>query len=250
MRKTTLNLAVDLAACVVMMLLAATGLIVRYFLPAGSGGRGGGSQLALWGLGRHDWGAVHFWLSIALGVLIVLHIVLHWSWVCTTTRRHLPSFAQWPSATSQRVQNLYGIGLLGTATLLTFAFVWVCQASVVVRPGQGCGRGNGRHSMTARPWQSAGTTEVIHTSSVQPGDYHVRGSMTLQEVSNIAGMSVDQMKHVLGIAADVPAFERIGRQARSLGLSMADVRQMLLTNRNSVLPSSSRGAAGKAVDLP
>jgi len=230
MRTTTLNFIVDLAAWVAMILLAATGLVVRYVLPAGSGGRGGGSESLLWGLGRHDWGALHFWLSIALGVLIVFHIVLHWSWVCATTRRYLPSFAQWPSSTSKSVQNLYGVGLLCTATLLTFAFVWFCQASVVARPGHGGGRGFGRHSMTARPWQNAGTTEVIHTRSVQPGDYHIRGSMTLDEVTSIAGMSVDQLKHILGIAEDVPASERIGRQAHARGLSMVDVRQMLLTN--------------------
>ncbi|MBC8874703.1 MAG: DUF4405 domain-containing protein [Planctomycetes bacterium] len=232
MRRTTLNFIVDLAAWVVILLLAATGLVVRYVLPAGSGGRGGGSELLLWGLGRHDWGAVHFWLSVALGGLVVLHIVLHWSWVCTTTRRHLPSFAQWTPSTSQTLQNLYGIGLLCAATLLTFAFVWFSQASVVAQPGQGGGRGYGRHSMATRPWQNAGVTEAIQANSVHPADCHIRGSMTLDEVADIAAVSVDQLKHVLGIAEDVPASERIGRQARARGLSMADVRQMLLTNRN------------------
>ena len=227
MRKVTLNFIIDLAACVVMILLAATGLVVRYVLPAGSSGRGGGSQALLWELGRHDWGAVHFWLSVALGVLIVLHIVLHWTWVCTTTRRYLPSFAQWPSSTSKGVQNLYGIGLLCAATLLTFAFVWFCEASVVVRPGQGGGRGLGRHSTTAGLWQNAAATEANHANSVRPGDDHIRGSMTLQEVANIAGMSTDQLKRVLGIAENVPASERIGRQARDRGLSMVDVRKML-----------------------
>ena len=230
MRKTTLNFIVDLAAWVVILLLAATGLVVRYVLPAGSGGRGGGSQLLLWGLGRHDWGAVHFWASVALGGLVVLHIVLHWSWVCTTTRRHLPSFAQWPSSTSKTLQNLYGIGLLCAATLLTFAFVWFSQASVVAQPGQGRGRGYGRHGMTAGPQKSASVTEAADTGGIDPADYHIRGSMTLDEVANIAAVSVDQLKGVLGIAEDVPAFERIGRQARGRGLSMADIRQMLLTN--------------------
>jgi len=230
MRKTTLNFIVDLAAWVAMILLAATGLIVRYALPAGSGGRGGGSQLALWGLGRHDWGAVHFWMSVALGGLVVLHIVLHWSWVCTTTRRHLPSFAQWSSSTSKTLQNLYGIGLLCAATLLTFAFVWFSQASVVAQPGHGGGRGYGRHGMTAGPQQSVSVTEAAHTGAIDPADYHIRGSMTLDEVANIAAMSVDQLKRVLSINEDVPATERIGRQARARGLSMADVRQMLLTN--------------------
>ena len=232
MRRTTVNFIVDLAAWVAMILLAATGLIVRYALPAGSGGRGGGSHLLLWGFGRHDWGALHFWVSIALGALIVLHIVLHWSWVCATTRRHLPSLARWSSSTSKSVQNLCGVGLLCAATLLTFAFVWLCQSSVVAGPGHGGGRGYGRHVMTARPSQNVDVTKAVHTSNVHPADDHIRGSMTLQEVANIADMSVDQLKHTLGIAEDVPAFERIGRQARAHGLSMVNVRQMLLANRH------------------
>jgi hypothetical protein len=187
--------------------------------------------LLLWGFGRHDWGAIHFWLSIALGVLIVLHIVLHWSWVCATTRRHLPSFAQWPSSTSKIVQNSYCIGLFGAATLLTFAFVWYCQASVVAGPGHGGGRGYGRQNTIARPWQDADETKAVYTSNVQPNGYHIRGSMTLQEVANVAAMSVDETKRVLGIAEDIPAWEQIGRQARTRGLSMADVRRMLLTNQ-------------------
>lgn len=192
MRKQTMNFYIDLAACVVMILLAATGLILRYVLLPGSGGRGGGSQLLLWGLGRHDWGGLHVWLSIALGVLIVLHLVLHWSWVCATTRRCLPSFAQWPSSTPKAVQNLCGIGLLCAATLLTFAFVWFCQASVVAGPVQGGGRGYGRHGMSFRSSQNAGATEVVHTSDVYPVDYHVRRSMTLEEVEYLHGGITDR----------------------------------------------------------
>jgi hypothetical protein len=233
MRKLTVNFVVDLAACVAMILLAATGLIIRYVLPAGSGGRGGGSQLLLWGFGRHDWGALHFWLSVALGVLIVLHIVLHWSWVCATTRRHLPSFAQWPSSTSKTVQNLFGVGGLCAATLLTLAFVWLCQTSVVTGPGHGGGRGYGRHGMTTRPWQNANATEAVRKGNVHPADDHVRGSMTLQEVASMADVSVDQLKRILGMVEDVPAFEQIGRQARAHGLSMVDVRRMLLSKQNA-----------------
>jgi hypothetical protein len=130
------------------------------------------------------------------------------------------------------VQNLFGVGLFCAATLLTFAFVWFCQTSVVAGPGHGGGRGYGRHNMTARPWRSAGVIEAAHTSAVQPADDHIRGSMTLQEVADIANVSVDQLKHILGIAEGVPAFERIGRQARAHGLSMVDVRRMVLTNQN------------------
>lgn len=45
------------------------------------GGQGGEHIKQLWELGRHDWGAVHFWLAVGFIVLMVVHLVLHWTWI-------------------------------------------------------------------------------------------------------------------------------------------------------------------------
>jgi hypothetical protein len=68
MRKNTVNFYVDLATLLAILAMTGTGLILKYSLPPGSGGRG----LVLWGLGRHDWGGVHFWIAVGLGVLLVV----------------------------------------------------------------------------------------------------------------------------------------------------------------------------------
>jgi hypothetical protein len=92
-----LNFIVDLIGFVNLLLLAATGTIMKWVLPPGSGGGGrgfgygfrggrglgpGGSQVKqLLGLGRHDWGDVHFILALVFVVLILVHIILHWTWI-------------------------------------------------------------------------------------------------------------------------------------------------------------------------
>jgi len=39
------------------------------------------------GLHRHQWGDMHFYLSIAFVVLIIIHLILSWSWIRGKTRQ-------------------------------------------------------------------------------------------------------------------------------------------------------------------
>lgn len=95
MRRTTLNFIVDLIGFVDLLLLAATGAIMKWALPPGSGGghgygfRGGrdpGEVKELLGLGRHDWGDIHFVLALLFLVVIVVHLILHWTWIKTCAK--------------------------------------------------------------------------------------------------------------------------------------------------------------------
>ncbi|MHC4637607.1 MAG: DUF4405 domain-containing protein [Planctomycetota bacterium] len=89
MKKVTVNFIVDLLGLLNLMSLVFTGVIMKYILPPGSGGRGhgfrGGAGSAqvreLWTMTRHEWGDIHFFLSVLFVVLITVHIVLHWSWI-------------------------------------------------------------------------------------------------------------------------------------------------------------------------
>jgi len=89
MRRTTLNFVVDAISFVNVLLLAATGIILKWVLPPGTGGHGqgfrsgrGGEHIkALWSLGRHDWGDVHFVLSVLFVFLMLVHLFLHWTWI-------------------------------------------------------------------------------------------------------------------------------------------------------------------------
>ena len=95
MARTTLNFTVDLVSFVDLLLLAGTGVILKWVLPPGSGGghghglgggRGAGEVKTLLGLGRHDWGDVHFVLSVLFLALMLVHLYLHWSWIKTCSK--------------------------------------------------------------------------------------------------------------------------------------------------------------------
>jgi len=89
MKRITLNFLVDLISFVNLMFLAFTGFIIKYILPPGSGGygrslhggRGSREIKELWSMTRHEWGDIHFYVALLFVFLIVVHIILHWSWI-------------------------------------------------------------------------------------------------------------------------------------------------------------------------
>lgn len=89
MKRASLNFAIVLVAFLNLMCLAFTGFIIRYILPAGTGGRGrilhGGQGREhikdLWLMTRHEWGGIHFYLAVLFVTLMIVHIILHWSWI-------------------------------------------------------------------------------------------------------------------------------------------------------------------------
>jgi len=87
-----INLIIDIVAFVSAVSLIATGFLLEYSLPPGSGRLGtegfgpapGGLHrtiLLLWGLTRHEWGNIHFYLAISLMASLSLHLLLHWQWI-------------------------------------------------------------------------------------------------------------------------------------------------------------------------
>jgi len=169
-RKNTINLLIDLITTLVMLAMIASGLVVRYVLPTGSGGRGGGRGLVLWGLDRHDWGDMHFWLAVAVGALLVLHVALHWRWVCANVRQVLGR-GERDQPTSLPRLNLYGVGFLAAVVLLIGGFLLVARNNVQAVGGEGVQSGRVDYSEERAQTHAGGESDV-------------RGSMTLQEVAN------------------------------------------------------------------
>ena len=78
MKKPQLNFLIDVLAFAAFVFMAATGVLLVYTLPPGSG-----RWATVWGLSRHQWGDVHLWLAILFLLVLALHLVLHWRWILT-----------------------------------------------------------------------------------------------------------------------------------------------------------------------
>lgn len=124
MRRQILNFVIDTAALLVVLAMVATGFLLKWVLPPGSRG---GQGLQLWGLTRHEWGDVHFWLAVALLLLALVHVALHWAWVCALVGRWVGGSSPSGSAVTRSRQWLYGIGFLIVCCLLVGGFLWLAR---------------------------------------------------------------------------------------------------------------------------
>jgi mono/diheme cytochrome c family protein len=119
-KRTALNLLIDFLAAFCFLGMIATGYILHFPLPPGTN-----KSLMLWGLSRHQWGEVHFWISIALLAVLLIHLVLHWQWVVSMVTRQFGGRDGCHDGTfrSGAVAFLTVSALFGT-------FAWLAETSV------------------------------------------------------------------------------------------------------------------------
>ncbi len=84
MNKAKLNFVIDALMFLCMAAIAGLGFLMKYVLLPGRESMikyARRVELSLFGLDRHDWGAIHLYLGFLLLALLVLHIVLHWQMI-------------------------------------------------------------------------------------------------------------------------------------------------------------------------
>ncbi|MFO8015403.1 MAG: DUF4405 domain-containing protein [Phycisphaerae bacterium] len=158
MTKPRLNLLIDIVMTVLMAAIAGLGFLINWVLipgeerPAVYGSR---PDLYWLGLDRHEWGDVHLTLGVALLVLLVLHVALHWSQVVGIWRRMVASGAV-------RVALALALLVLVVASMAFPAFI----KPEVVEDARGGGRGGRGRSEIGNRESEIGTGE--ETSSEAP----------------------------------------------------------------------------------
>lgn len=90
MRKWLQNYALFVMLFLLGLFQAITGFVLWIVLPHGAGYRGGrGLELVdntfIWQ--RDTWIDLHDWTAVALVILVLIHLVLHWKWIIYTTRK-------------------------------------------------------------------------------------------------------------------------------------------------------------------
>lgn len=131
MNRPTLNYTLDWLAFLLFAALTATGLLLKFGLPHGGGGS------AVLSLTRHEWGDIHFWVSLSFLAVVAVHLVLHSTWIKAMTvgkseglRRNLRAGAA---------------VLAGAAAVAVSVFALLPRASESEGEGRGQGDGQSQH---------------------------------------------------------------------------------------------------------
>jgi len=164
MSRNIINIIVDVAAALLFLGMIATGYILRFTLPPGSN-----RAFSLWGLTRHQYGDVHFWISFGLLAVLVIHLMLHWKWIVTVIVK------RYHGIQSPHSSLLYsGVLTLVIATLIFMAFAWTVQYNVkpITRPVRDSGAPSsfldGQIGSASIVQSKNGDPEVIFWKNIYP----------------------------------------------------------------------------------
>ena len=100
------NLLLDALLLVLFAAVCCAAVVIRFVFPPGPAAAG----WTLWGLDYDAWGGLHFGLLAALAGGILVHVMLHWSWVCGVVAGRLSRRAG--GRVDEGMQTIYGVALL------------------------------------------------------------------------------------------------------------------------------------------
>ena len=92
--KSKLNLIIDIIMLLLLIPVSGIGLLMKYVLVPGIERNiiyGDDVDLKYFGLSRHQWGGVHFTLSIFFLIMLILHIILHWKVIMSVFKQMIPA---------------------------------------------------------------------------------------------------------------------------------------------------------------
>jgi len=144
--KAKINLILDALLLLALGAMSGIGLLIKNVLVPGFRRwdiYGRNVELTFWGLGRHEWGMIHYAIGIGFAVLVVLHVVLHWPMVVAMGRKLIGH---------RLARRVAAVLLLAAAVAL--ALLPILAKPEVHEPagrGHGRGHGHGRHVEDVRP---------------------------------------------------------------------------------------------------
>lgn len=106
--RTALNFMLDAALLGLFAALAWTIALFRFVFPPATTARG----WMLWGLTYDAWMGVQFVLCCVFALAVLLHVMLHWSWVCGVITLRLSKWRGRPIRWDDGYQTIYGVATL------------------------------------------------------------------------------------------------------------------------------------------
>ena len=116
----TLIKVLDFLSFVALTLMLSTGIFLKSTLPPRSGGN------EVWGLSRHEWGDLHFYLSVFFLLLMSAHLATHVKFIKN---------AIMGKVSAEKYYRIV-IGIFGVIALIVLAFAPVVSSVTEVKKGQ------------------------------------------------------------------------------------------------------------------
>jgi len=123
-RKTLINFWLDAFMLVQFVAVGIVAVIVQFVFPPGVAARG----WTLWGMRYGQWCSLQFALLCVFALLVLVHVMLHWTWICAVAARQLLHRAKLPE---DGTRTVIGVGLL--IVLLNVAGIAIAVANFAIK---------------------------------------------------------------------------------------------------------------------
>jgi glucan phosphoethanolaminetransferase (alkaline phosphatase superfamily) len=199
-----------------MSAIAGIGFLVKYTLISGQERwivYGNNLELYLFGMDRHEWGAIHLIIGFVLLGLLVLHIILHYDIIICVYNRTFQK---------KLVYKLITILFITICSLFIIVPFWVNPEISKIEIGEG------RHAITDySPTKRKNNTKSIETVKRSNMTVEIRGYMTIEEISKKFKVPGEYLKTSLNIPESVPDNQRLSWLRRKYNIEMNDVEKII-----------------------
>lgn len=127
--KNAINFIVDSLLLLAFMTTLWTTSVVQFVFPAGSQAAG----WTLWGFDYDAWCAIQTGAIAWFSLVVLLHLILHWQWVCAFVTSRLSKSTGRRIVLREATKTLYGVGFL--IVVLTVLGVLLILAEFQIVPG-------------------------------------------------------------------------------------------------------------------
>jgi hypothetical protein len=213
MKKTDWQYLVDTLLFLCIVGIAFIGILMGLVLPKGPSAPESAKYFL--GLHRHQWGNIHFYLSIAFVSLVIIHLILSWKWIKNKSR--------------QLFKKGWGAALILTAmaSILVLFLFWAFYPRV---PGAYEDYGV-RAGKRAKQQQLSKEGYPIHEEKIfyEDGNTYIviTGQTTLRQAEKATGVPAKKIATELRLPSNVSMDETFGRLRKIYRFSLLEVRDVI-----------------------
>lgn len=229
MKKTKVNFVINAIMFLCMSAIVGIGFLIKYNLVSGQARwviYGRPVELYWFGLDRHQWGYIHLLLGFVLSVLLVVHLVLHWTLIKSVYKKIIALKA---------IRKTFVMAFASISILLIFS-PFVIQAEVFEKSNHDTYKNHKPQSSDIEDAQVGkdlflDKTEVLEETMQQ--HYHdeqgiiIKGYMSLKMISDKYNVPCKLLKEKLGISDANIDQQKLGRLKKKYDFKVSEIKEII-----------------------
>ena len=125
--RTDINFLLDGVLLLLFVLLCVCSAILEFVFPPATRAEG----WLLWSKSYNEWSRAQFGILSSMTIAVLVHIMLHWSWVCGVIENRIRGKTQRKTAPDDPSRTLWGVGLL--ILVINFAGFAIGAAAIMIK---------------------------------------------------------------------------------------------------------------------